>query len=324
VETRFCPLHGDYPADSESTACPQCREDPIGSSASLRQVRVVPEEKLDPRGSQIAELTPVADEVPCPICGTMTRLDEFRTETIGEVWTGQAAVWAEEGVCSDCYRDVLGPNIRDWTDAEWLWHHFEGWRNSVDAVQQVVVHEDSPQDGWMPDEEPRRVLDVEKTLAARREHLARCQMAMRDLQGRYPASLTPPPFNYVMAQGAESVSARAVAELKGQRARDLERDAQRRQDSLVARSPLFRGPGASAPGGATRSGSRPAAAGPSARNSRPGSPGDAPAERPVAPPLQGLHDAPSEREAWVFPVAVIAALAAALAAFLSFRALMGP
>ena len=237
AETRFCPLHGDYLTPDPAGACPRCQEDPVASSASLRQVRVVSEAELAPEQDGQPELTPLNDTSPCPVCGATTSLDAFVTEPIGEVWTGQAAVWAEDGVCAACYRDVVRPDLREWSEAEWLAHHYEGWRSTLESVHHLFIYEESVHESWLPDGERHRILDVGKTLAARREHLARSQMAVRDLRGRYSSQLTPPPFEMSIAQAGDAVSPRALAELKGMRARDLDTEGLRRADSVVARAP---------------------------------------------------------------------------------------
>ncbi len=237
----FCPLHGDYVAEGDTTRCPACAEDPVASSASLRQVRVVREADLAPDDEATDQLTPMADEFPCPVCGQVTVAANFRTESVGEVWTGNAAVWAEEGVCPDCYRDVLAPQIREWSDAEWLVHHYEGWRGTVETVKNIFVYEESVQEGWLPEDDRHRVLDVERTLSSRREHLARCQLTMRDLQARYRADMTPPPFQMTLASASEAVSPKAVAELQARREQDIQAEMRRRHDSVVARAPIASG-----------------------------------------------------------------------------------
>jgi len=239
AELLFCPLHGDYVPEPGSTRCPVCSVDPVASSASLRQVRVIGENDLDPGGDpNSSELTPLAAEFPCPVCGTLTPAENFRVETVGEVWTGNAAVWAEEGVCPECYRAVLEPQIREWTDSEWLVHHYEGWRATVETIHNLFVYEESPQENWLLEHERHRVLDVEKTLSSRREHLARCQMTMRDLQGRYNANMTPPPFQMTLASAGEAVSPRVVADLKALHDRDIALEMKRRHESVIARGPL--------------------------------------------------------------------------------------
>lgn len=286
-ETLFCPLHGDYVPEEGSTRCPQCLEDPIASSASLRQVRVIGEDDLDPGGApeSVAELSPVADEFPCPVCGTMTPASAFRNESVGEVWTGNAAVWAEEGVCPACFREVLAPQIREWTPAEWLVHHYEGWRATVETVRNIFVYEESPQDSWLPEEQRHRILDIEKTLSARREHLARCQVAMRDLQGRYGANITPPPFQMTLAAGAEALGSKAVAELRVMRQADLDAEMQRRHESVVARAPVGSGEWTETE----------------------------PAREPA--PATQVEAAPA-REGWVLPMVAVAFAAAIVAAVL--------
>ena len=283
----FCPLHGDYQPEEGMSKCPHCQDDPIASSASLRQVRVVREDELLPgHADDGAELTPVADEFPCPVCGSMTPATNFRVESVGEVWTGNAAVWAEEGVCPDCYRDVLVPQVREWSDAEWLVHHYEGWRATVDTVKNIFVYEESPHESWLPVEERHRILDVEKTLSARREHLSRCQMTMRDLQGRYNANMTPPPFQMTLASGSEAVGIRALAELKAMREADLGAEMQRRHESVVARAPIDTGEHLAGFGDAVDSGLGPAL------------------------------EVEEGREAWVVPVAAVAFIVALVAGVL--------
>ena len=286
-EPLFCPLHGDYLPEEGSSKCPHCQEDPIASSASLRQVRVVREDELAPGDADDgAELTPVADEFPCPVCGTMTSAADFRVESVGEVWTGNAAVWAEEGVCPDCYREVLVPQIREWTDAEWLVHHYEGWKATVDTVANIFVYEESPHESWLPEEQRHRILDVEKTLSARRAHLARCQMTMRDLQGRYNANMTPPPFQMTLASGSEAVGIKALAELRAMREADLAAEMQRRHESVVSRAPIDTGEHGAGFGDVTGSGFGPAL------------------------------EEPESREAWVVPVAAVAFIVALIAGVL--------
>jgi hypothetical protein len=298
IEPLFCPLHGDYLPEEGASACPSCREDPVASSASLRQVRVVREDELASgveADGGMSELTPMADEFPCPVCGTVTPVEEFRVESVGEVWTGNAAVWAEEGVCPDCYREVLEPQIREWSDAEWLVHHYEGWKATVDTVHNLFVYEESPHESWLPEESRHRVLDVEKTLSARREHMTRCQMTMRDLQGRYGANLTPPPFQMTLASGSDAISARAVAELRGMRDRDLEAEMQRRHESVVARAPV----------------------------TDTGEYGGVPEVTEKGSPAAVEPPPPSGPEAWVVPVAAVAFMAALVAGVLFLLSMRG-
>lgn len=287
-ETRFCPLHGEYETDDVAQSCPRCAEDPVASSASLRQVRVVGEDELDPEGADHAELTPLAEKLPCPVCGALTHLGDFRTESIGEVWQGDAAVYAEEGVCPDCYRDVLAPHIHDWSHADWLAHHYEGWCSTLQSVHNLFVYEESAHEGWLPDEDRHRILDVGRTLSARREHLARSQMAMRDLLARYDADLTPPPFPMDLAQAGDAVSKRAEAELRGMRARDLDVESQRRNDSVVAPAPI----------------------------ERPDSPDTSAVNRELVARSQRAVPRPRSREGWVVPVVLLAGLIAVASAVL--------
>lgn len=237
-DRRYCPLHGDYLPKGRSSQCPECRVDPVGSSASLRQVRVVGEEQLDPEGQDDDQPTPLGERFDCPVCGSAVPAPDFRVEAPGEVWLGEMAVWAEEGVCNECYREVVSKNIREWTQAEWLVHHYEGWRTMVDSVHEIIVHEHSPQEAWLPEEERHEIVDLEATLAARREHLARCQMAMEELQGRYDATITPPPFQMTLASGSQALSEKAVAQLKSQREADLKVELELRQNSVYGVAPF--------------------------------------------------------------------------------------
>ncbi|MEE2830673.1 MAG: hypothetical protein VX498_15915 [Myxococcota bacterium] len=237
-ERLYCPIHGDYLPKGSSSQCPECRVDPVASSASLRQVRVLDEEQLDPGGTEDHRPTPVGESFDCPVCGTSVPASSFRVESAGEVWQGEAAVWAEEGVCSDCYRDVVAKNIREWTHPEWLVHHYEGWRKMAESVHEILVYEDSPQESWLPEEERHRILDVEATLASRREHMARCQMAMEELQGRYDAKITPPPFQMTMASASQALNEVSVEELKRLRQEDLQVEMELRQHSVYGVAPL--------------------------------------------------------------------------------------
>jgi hypothetical protein len=235
---RFCPLHGPYSAEDEQAECPLCKEDPIGSSASLRRVRVVTERELAPEDeTNDGETTPIADLSPCPSCGRATPLADFRVESIGEVWEGPAAVWAEDGVCPTCWSQVLPPHVREWSNAEWMAHHYESWRATVEAVHDVFVYEETAADGWLPTDERLRIIDVEGTLSARREHLARSQQTMRELQSRYGASMTPPPFQMALASGAAATGPDAVTRLRELRALGVQRKKERAIDSQETLAP---------------------------------------------------------------------------------------
>ncbi|MBJ93481.1 MAG: hypothetical protein CMP23_03300 [Rickettsiales bacterium] len=213
--TRFCPLHGDYAVDGSETACPSCRADPESSTISLQRVRVLDTGRVDTLATGDSLLTPINEELPCPVCGVEASLSEFRHEALGEEWTREAAEWAEEGVCPSCYRDILPPYIREWSDGEWLSHHYEGWRNTVEAVVEIRRYEDAALETWLPKEERHRLLDIAATLSARREHLALCQSAMEDLLNRYPGSMTPPPFERALVQAREhALAGSALTELK--------------------------------------------------------------------------------------------------------------
>ena len=83
-------------------------------------------------------------------------------------------------------------------------------------------------------ENKHKILDVEGTLQKRREHLARCQMACRELLNSYPKAQPPPPFQETLEGGADSVSARAVSELKKMREADLSVELKLREESRVA------------------------------------------------------------------------------------------
>ena len=124
TQTRFCPIHGDYVPVAGATACPSCQADPIGSRASLRSVRVVTAEVIG--GADTHGLPSSSDDAPtaieesarCPCCRRLVPLDSFQTEAVGEEWEGDAALWAEDGVCRDCYRDVIPGLLRRWSTAE--------------------------------------------------------------------------------------------------------------------------------------------------------------------------------------------------------------
>jgi len=201
-------------------------------------VRVIDEEALDPEGLDADALTPIAERFACPVCGTEVPPSQFRVESVGEVWLGDEAVWAEEGVCADCYREVVSKNIREWTHAEWLVHHYEGWRTMVDSVHELLVFESSPQESWLPENERHQILDIEATLSARREHLARCQMAMEELQGRYDAKITPPPFQMTLASGSQALSDDAIDQLRARRDEDVRVETELRENSIYGVAPL--------------------------------------------------------------------------------------
>jgi len=226
--TRFCPLHGEYAVVEQETACPECRANPEASTLSLQRVRVLGTGAFDTLATGDSHLTPISDEQPCPVCGNEIQLSEFRHEGLGEEWTREAAEWAEEGVCPSCYRDILPPYIREWSDGEWLAHHYEGWRNTVESVTQIRRYEDSAQEAWLPSTERHRLLDVEATLSARREHLALCQSAMEDLCQRYPSSMTPPPFEQMLVAAREKgLSPSALEELRDQHLADVAVESER-------------------------------------------------------------------------------------------------
>ena len=238
-ERRFCPLHGDYLPSGRSAQCPECRVDPVASGVSLRQVRVVGEQELDPDGAEEDGVTPLRERFECPVCGTSVPAADFRTEAAGEVWQGEAAVWAEEGVCSDCYRDVVLRDARSWSASEWLVHHYEGWRRMTESVHEIFVYEYSSQGSWLPESERIDIVDVESTLAARREHLARCQMAMEELQGRYEAKITPPPFQMTLASASDALSEPAIEALKLRRLADLAAEEEARILSSQEQAAVF-------------------------------------------------------------------------------------
>jgi hypothetical protein len=204
-------------------------------------VRVLDEDQLDPEGSDDDQPTDVGVRFECPVCGSQVAGADFRVETAGEVWTGDAAVWAEEGVCSDCYREVVNKDIREWSPAEWLVHHYEGWHRMAQSVHDILVFEHSPQESWLPEDDRHRILDLEATLAARREHLARCQMAMEELQSRYEATITPPPFQMTLASASEALSEAVVAELRARREADLGVEIELRRESIYGLAPIVDG-----------------------------------------------------------------------------------
>jgi len=231
---RFCPLHGDYAVVEQETACPDCRANPEEATISLQRVRVLGTGSIGTLATGDSFLTPISEELPCPVCGVDLQLSEFRYESLGEEWTREAAEWAEEGVCPSCYRDILPPYIREWSDGEWLSHHFEGWRNTVDSVTEIRRYEDSAQEAWLPASERHKLLDVEATLSARREHLALCQSAMEELCNRYPSSMTPPPFEQMLVLAREKgLSESALEELRDLHSADVAIEVERREDSIV-------------------------------------------------------------------------------------------
>ncbi len=232
---RYCPLHGDYAVTDHETACPECRADPEYSTVSLQRVRLLSTGDISTIVDGESHLTDIDDELPCPVCGLQTSLADFRHEAIGEVWTREAAEWAEEGVCPGCYRDVLPPYIREWSDGEWLSHHYEGWRNTVESVGEILRYEDSAQETWRLPEDRHQLLDIEATLSARREHLSLCQSAMQDLRARYPSSMTPPPFDQTLGHAREqSLSAPAIRALRQMHDNDQAIEDEMREDSIHA------------------------------------------------------------------------------------------
>lgn len=249
TETRFCPVHGDYAPRGADTSCPRCAEDPLVSRQSLRSVKVVTADP--PTAPPVGETstvitaitsaddapTPIADVAACPSCEREVPLEEFQSEALGEVWEGEAALWAEDGVCRDCYRDVLPGLLRRWTTDEWLAHHFEGWRRELRKVHDVEVSADSEADAWLPGEDRHRILDVEKSLSARREHLARSRMRLRELKNELGLAEDPPEFVAALEEAHRALEPSAVAELERRRAADLERETERRVASVTELSP---------------------------------------------------------------------------------------
>jgi len=232
---RYCPLHGDYAVSDQETACPECRANPEQSTVSLQRVRLLSTGDVSTIVDGDSHLTDIHDELPCPVCGLQTSLGDFRHEAIGEVWTREAAEWAEEGVCPGCYRDILPPYIREWSDGEWLSHHYEGWRNTVESVGVILRYQDSAQETWRLPEDRHQLLDIEATLSARREHLALCQSAMEDLRALYPSSMTPPPFDQTLGHARDqSLSEAAVRALRKIRNEDQALEDELREDSIHA------------------------------------------------------------------------------------------
>ncbi|MCO4773556.1 MAG: hypothetical protein KDA24_26220, partial [Deltaproteobacteria bacterium] len=246
TDTRFCPVHGDYSPRLGQTVCPSCEEDPIASRASLRSVKVITAEMaaipdtdslgLGPTHSD-EHLTTIDDIAKCPSCGNLVPLETFQSEAVGEVWEGEAALWAEDGVCRNCYRDVLPANLRRWTTEEWVRHHFEGWKSQVRKVHDVEVMVDSEHDSWLPGEERHRILDVEGTLSARREHLARAQMRLRELKAELELADDPVDFVTELETAREGLGAEARKELERRRDADLARETERRVGSVTNLSP---------------------------------------------------------------------------------------
>ncbi len=242
-QTRFCPAHGDYVPVAGATACPSCNADPVASRASLRSVKVVTAEVSGvPDTDGFAPpsddaLTAIDDIAKCPSCGCRVPLDTFQTEAVGEEWEGDAALWAEDGVCRDCYRDVVPGMLRRWSTAEWVGHHFEGWKVQVRKVHEVEVLVESEHDAWLPDEDRHRILDVEQTLSARREHLARSQMRLRELRAEFGLDRDPPEFIAELEAARDALSERAYSELRVRRDADLRMEKERRVGSVTALSP---------------------------------------------------------------------------------------
>jgi predicted nucleic acid-binding Zn ribbon protein len=199
---------------------------------------VLDEEQLDPEGIDDDQPTDVGERFECPVCGAAVPGVDFRVEAAGEVWTGDAAVWAEEGVCSGCYREVISKNVREWTSAEWLVHHYEGWHRMTLSAHDILVFEHSPQEGWLLEEDRHRILDVEGTLAARREHLARCQMAMKKLQERYDSTSAAPPFQMSLASASAALSEAVVDDLRLRREADLTIELELRRVSVYGIAPV--------------------------------------------------------------------------------------
>ncbi len=244
-EKRFCPVHGDYLPRANTTACPHCDDDPIRARASLRSVQVITSEMAALRVSDDSSmgepsdehLTTIDDVASCPSCGRLVPLDEFQSEALGEVWEGEASLWAEDGVCRACYRDVIPKHLRRWTTEEWIAHHFEGWRAQVGKVHDLEVSATSEQDAWLPDEERMQILDVEATLSARREHLARASMRLRDLRGELGLAADPPQFVAEIEAARTALGPEARAQLEQQRLADLDRERARRVGSVTNLSP---------------------------------------------------------------------------------------
>jgi hypothetical protein len=64
-------------------------------------------------------------------------------------------------------------------------------------------------------------------------------MAMEELQRRYGASITPPPFQMTLASASEALSEAAVAELRTRREADLRVEAELRCESVYGIAPIW-------------------------------------------------------------------------------------
>lgn len=243
-ECRFCPVHGDYTPQRDDTACPACDSDPVAARASLRSVQVVTSEMPAISSSDLFDssesydlLTTIDDVAACPSCAKLVPLDEFQSEALGEVWEGEAALWAEDGVCRECYRDVIPGKLHRWTREEWVAHHFEGWRAQVRRVHDVEVLVDSEHDSWLPDAARHRILNVDATLSARREHLARSSMRLRDLRAEFGMKADPREFTLELELARKSLSEGARVELERRRLAHLSQEEERRVHSVAGLSP---------------------------------------------------------------------------------------
>lgn len=242
---RFCSVHGWYDPEPGETRCPDCLADPDAAQRSFNQIRLVPvadriqqatTHDLSVISTAISDPDPVDDEQPCPMCDQPTRLEDFRHEVLGERWQGEAAIWAEEGVCPDCYAGPLAPFIRRWTDAEWVSHDFEGWRNSVLSVGDLLVFDDDAEELWMDDTERHQVLNVDATVAARHEHLVRSEARAQEIAELHAGS-TLPDFDRVLAAARAAISDEVIAELRARRLREQDEARQRRVASRRLSAP---------------------------------------------------------------------------------------